>query len=64
MRRYVPELAALPDKYIHQPWNAPADVLVNAGVSLGATYPAPMVDHGQARRRALAAFETIKKEAA
>ena len=56
VRRWVPELAALPDRYLHRPWEAPAAVLRDAGVSLGETYPRPIVDHGEARRRALDAF--------
>ncbi|MGL4812417.1 MAG: cryptochrome/photolyase family protein, partial [Beijerinckiaceae bacterium] len=60
VRRYVPELAALPDKWIHRPWEAPADVLRAAGVTLGKSYPKPIVDHDAGRRRALAAFAEIK----
>ena len=60
-RRWVPELAALPDKYLFRPWEAPVDVLDAAGVVLGETYPAPIVDHATARRRALAAFEETKQ---
>ena len=61
VRRFVPEIAALPNVCLHQPWNAPAEVLLKAGVTLGLTYPAPMVDHGAARDRALAAYATIKQ---
>jgi deoxyribodipyrimidine photo-lyase len=59
VRRHVPELAALPDKFIHQPWNAPADVLAEAGVRLGETYPAPIVDLSESRSRALDAYHSL-----
>jgi len=61
VRTYVPELERMPAKWIHKPWEAPDDVLEEAGVELGETYPEPMVDHKQARDRALEAFERIKK---
>lgn len=61
VRRYVPELAALDARHIHRPWEAPSDVLAKAGVSLGKSYPKPIVDHGRARARALAAYEEIRK---
>jgi len=60
VRRYVPELAKLPDKYLHHPWDAPPLELNAAGVELGKTYPKPIVDHGEARERALAAFAKTK----
>lgn len=63
VRLYVPELARMPAKYIHKPWAAPASVLDEAGVSLGHTYPEPIVDHQAARNRALAAYEKIKDAA-
>lgn len=60
VRRWVPELAALPDRYLHSPWTAPPMVLAAAGVRPGHTYPAPMVDHAAARDRALAALQSIR----
>lgn len=59
VRRYVPEIADLPDKYIHQPWTAPAEVLEEAGVTLGEDYPEPLVDLKETRQRALDAFKEI-----
>jgi deoxyribodipyrimidine photo-lyase len=60
VRRWVPEIARLPDRFIHRPWEASAAELAAAGVALGKTYPAPIVSHDAARRRALAAFAKCK----
>ncbi|WP_295428286.1 deoxyribodipyrimidine photo-lyase [uncultured Thiodictyon sp.] len=60
VRRWCPELARLPDKFIHQPWAAPAAILDSAGVVLGRDYPHPLVDLARSRLEALAAFESIK----
>ena len=56
VRTWVPEIAPLPDRWIHRPWDAPASVLSGAGVTPGKTYPRPIVDHAAARLRALAAL--------
>lgn len=62
VRRFVPELKDMPAKFIHKPSEAPLLVLKQAGVSLGKTYPLPIVDHGKARDAAMAAFQGLKGE--
>jgi deoxyribodipyrimidine photo-lyase len=53
VRQWVPELAQMPDKWLHDPASAPEDVLRKAGVTLGETYPKPLTDLKASRRRAL-----------
>lgn len=60
VRRWVPEIAQLPNKYLHKPWEAPELTLREANVTLGKTYPKPIVNHKDAREDALTAFESIK----
>jgi len=63
VRRYLPQLAGLPDKLVHAPWLArPAD-LEAAGVALGRDYPQPIVDHAAARERTLARYAEVKMPA-
>ncbi len=59
VRRWVPELRAVPDRWLHAPWTAPPEILRDARVRLGGDYPRPIVDHDAARKRALAALGTI-----
>lgn len=54
VRRWLPVLAQLPKRYVHQPWTAPEAVLRASGVELGENYPRPIVDHAFARGRFLA----------
>lgn len=61
VKRFVPEIAALPDKFLHSPWEAPAPVLAKVGIELGSDYPRPMVDLKASRERALDAFRSIGK---
>jgi deoxyribodipyrimidine photo-lyase len=59
VRKWIPELARLPDDCIQKPWSASAEALASAGVKLDETYPRPIVDHHQARERALALYERL-----
>ena len=60
VRRWVPELARVPDAYVHEPRAMPQDVQAAAGCVVGRDYPAPIVDHAAARDRALAAYAVAK----
>lgn len=59
VRRWVPELALLENSVIHSPWQAEPLVLKAAQISLGDTYPSPIIDHAVARKRALNAYATM-----
>lgn len=63
IRRWVPELAALPDAYLNQPWAAPPLLLQAAGLRLGEHYPHPIVAYKASREAALAAYAEVKAQA-
>lgn len=63
IRRYLPELARLPTRALHEPWAASAQELAAAGVELGTDYPAPVVRHDEARERTLRRYDTVRKAA-
>lgn len=62
IQRYCPELAKLPKRLIHAPWEAPPMELQMAGVQLGQNYPRPCVDHAVAREKTLARYAVVKKK--
>jgi deoxyribodipyrimidine photo-lyase len=57
IRRWIPALSALPNRYIHSPWTAPDYVLREAGVRLGGNYPEPVLDLKSSREQALEAYK-------
>ena len=61
IRRYLPQLAALPNAALHAPWAAKPVDLLATGITLGKNYPLPVVDHAQARERTLARYAVVKR---
>ena len=56
VRRHVPQLRDVPDRYAREPWTMPEDVQRECGCVIGVDYPAPIVDHARAREEALARY--------
>ena len=60
IKKWVPELSKMPSRFINKPWEADPMTLQLAGITLGKEYPLPVVDHKQAREKALAAYQAIR----
>lgn len=56
VRRWVPELARVPTRFVHEPWQMPPKLQQDTGCVIGVDYPPPIVDHGAARERALTLY--------
>ena len=61
IRKYIPEIKALSNKYLFCPWEAPKEELDKAGIVLGQDYPNPVIDLKESRQKALDAFKSLKK---
>jgi deoxyribodipyrimidine photo-lyase len=61
IRRYLPELAAVPDKFIHAPWRMSLSEQLACGVRIGRETPPPLVEHDQARLRTLQRYAVVKR---
>ena len=61
IRRYLPELKDVPDKYVHSPWTMPTSVQKSCGVVIGQDYPMPVVDHRIQREKALTLYQACLK---
>ncbi len=64
IRRYLPQLATLPDTALHAPWMARPIDLAASGLVLGRDYPLPLVQHDEARARTLERYAVVKAERA
>ncbi|MEJ2604379.1 MAG: FAD-binding domain-containing protein, partial [Gammaproteobacteria bacterium] len=59
VRRWVPELAPLPDRWVHEPWNLPDDEARRIGYRHGRDYAEPVIDLSESRKDALAALKRL-----
>jgi deoxyribodipyrimidine photo-lyase len=62
VRRWISELAEVPDRFIHEPWKMPVQTQQSVGCVIGQNYSNPIVDHARARERALAAYAKAKQD--
>ena len=59
VRRFIPEISPLPNKYLFNPWDAPDSILEEANIKLGSTYPKPIIDLKISRDNALEKFAQL-----
>ena len=64
VRRHLPELREVPDKYVREPWTMPHDVQESCGCVIGRDYPEPIVDRREARQEAIERYRGALTEAA
>ena len=62
IRSQLPELAEVPEKYLHEPWTMPPEVQRASRCVIGRTYPGPIVDHAAARKKALAIYSAVRSD--
>ena len=60
VRKYCPEISKLPNKYLHQPWEAPEEILSESEIVLGKDYPTPIVDLKESRKDALNKYNIMR----
>lgn len=60
VRRWLPELTSVPEKFIHSPWEMPLDLQSKINLQIGKSYPKPIVNHSEAREKALAAYKSSR----
>ena len=61
IKKYIPELKCLPNKYIFAPWTAQKNTLSECKIELGKHYPLPIIDYTYSRNRALSAYNNFRK---
>jgi deoxyribodipyrimidine photo-lyase len=63
VRRWVPELAHVESRHVHQPWMMPLDAQAAARCVIGVDYPAPIVNHAAARASVLEMYTSVQETA-
>jgi deoxyribodipyrimidine photo-lyase len=61
VKKWLPELKKVPNKFIHKPWEMELDFQKSINTFIGKDYPSPIVIHEKARAAALQAFQSLKK---